>query len=136
MLTPNTMASEASNLGHISLIGLKFLRSTLGKRQDVKGQDHIFLAAIVAEMHLLPVIVEQGKSGARSPAFKVVCDTFTFCCAPSGATKPTASAANTSAVPNLCEACDYPPRLVSFPEVCSIRCERLPCKFLVASGVL
>src|SRR5713101_7327429 len=48
-------------LGHISLIGLKFLRSTLGKRQNVESQNHIFLAAVIAELHLLPVIVEQSE---------------------------------------------------------------------------
>src|SRR3984893_687937 len=46
-------------LGHISLIGLKFFRSTLGKGKNVKGEDDVFLAAVITEVDLLPMIVEQ-----------------------------------------------------------------------------
>src|SRR5712664_376308 len=48
-------------LGHISLIGLKFFRSTFGEGENVEGQDDIFSAAVVAKMHLLPLVVEQRK---------------------------------------------------------------------------
>src|SRR6266852_1284411 len=52
-------------LGHISLIGLKFFRSTLGEGQNVKGQDDIFLAAIVTQVDLLPLVVEKRKVGSH-----------------------------------------------------------------------
>src|SRR6266446_3134632 len=48
-------------LGHISLIGLKFFRSTFGEGQDVKGQDDIFLTAILTQVDLLPLVVEKRK---------------------------------------------------------------------------
>src|ERR1700687_84477 len=48
-------------LGHISLIGLKFFCSTFGEGQNVKGQDDIFLAAVVTQVDLLPLVVEQRK---------------------------------------------------------------------------
>src|SRR4029077_6070283 len=49
--------------GQISLIGLKFLCSTFGKRQNVEGEDDVFLAAIIAQLHLLPLIAEQREIG-------------------------------------------------------------------------
>ena len=48
-------------LGHISLIGLQFLRSTTGKRQNVEGQDDVFLSAKITELHRLPVIRQQSE---------------------------------------------------------------------------
>lgn len=49
--------------GQISLIGLKFLRSTAGKCQDVEGKNDVFLAAIIAQLHLLPLVAEQREIG-------------------------------------------------------------------------
>jgi hypothetical protein len=45
-------------LGLISLIGLKFLRSTAGECQDVKCKHHIFLAAVVAQLYGLPLVAQ------------------------------------------------------------------------------
>jgi len=43
-------------LGHISLIGLEFFRSTTRECQHVKGENDILLPAKVAQLHLLPFI--------------------------------------------------------------------------------
>jgi len=42
-------------LGDISLIRLQLLRSTTGEGQDVKGQHHVFLPQIIAELYILPI---------------------------------------------------------------------------------
>jgi hypothetical protein len=50
-------------LGHISLIGLKFLRSTLGEGEDIKGENDVFLPAIIAKANRIPVIIQERKIG-------------------------------------------------------------------------
>src|SRR4029077_262727 len=51
--------------GQISLIGLKFFRSTAGKCQDVEGENDVFLASIIAQLHLLPLVAEEREIGRR-----------------------------------------------------------------------
>lgn len=47
--------------GDSSLDRLKLFRSTAGKCQDVDGEKDVPLAAIVAELHTLPLIAKQGE---------------------------------------------------------------------------
>jgi len=61
-------------LGHISLIGLKFFRSTFGEGQNVKGQDDIFLTAILTQVDLLPLVVEKRKVRSHVAAFSECAD--------------------------------------------------------------
>jgi len=48
-------------LGLISLIGLEFLRSATGESQDVEGEDDVFLATEIAQLHRLPLIAKQSE---------------------------------------------------------------------------
>jgi hypothetical protein len=65
--------------GHISLICLKFLRSTTGESEDVESEYDIFLAAVVGEVNLFPVIVEQGEVWGHVAGFQIgVIDLFVF----------------------------------------------------------
>jgi hypothetical protein len=47
--------------GDSSLDRLKLLRSTVGESQDVNGEEHVFLAAVLAELYAFPLIAEQGE---------------------------------------------------------------------------
>jgi hypothetical protein len=58
-------------LGQISLIGLKFFRSTTGECQHVKRENHVLFPAIVAQFHWLPIICEQRKIRRRIAHFQV-----------------------------------------------------------------
>ena len=56
----NAVNTDSENLGFcslefgdISLIRLKFFRSTAGECQHIEGQHHVFLAAEIAQLHLL-----------------------------------------------------------------------------------
>jgi len=46
-------------LGHISLIGLQFFRSTTGERQNVESENDIFLAPEIAQLNLFPFIAQK-----------------------------------------------------------------------------
>jgi hypothetical protein len=48
-------------LGLISLIGLKFFRSTTGEGQDVEGEDDVFLAAEIAQLDGFPLVAEKRE---------------------------------------------------------------------------
>jgi len=66
-------------LGLISLIGLEFFRSTFGERQHIEGEDHVFLPAIIRQMHGVPFVVEQCKVGCGIPDLeRRVSDFFLF----------------------------------------------------------
>ncbi|MGD0697496.1 MAG: hypothetical protein ABSB82_21965 [Terriglobia bacterium] len=63
-----TVYTHAKNLrtgflemGDISLIRLELLRSTSGKSEDVKRQHQILLPQIIAQLHGLPIGVEQRE---------------------------------------------------------------------------
>jgi hypothetical protein len=47
--------------GDSSLDRLKLFRSTAGEGQDVDGEKNILLAAIVAELHALPLVAKQSE---------------------------------------------------------------------------
>lgn len=48
-------------LGEISLISLEFLRSTLGKCENVKCKNYGLFPAVLAELHRVPVVVQQRE---------------------------------------------------------------------------
>jgi len=50
--------------GDSSLDRLQLLRSTAGESQDVDGEENVFLATIVAELHGLPLIAKQCEIGS------------------------------------------------------------------------
>jgi hypothetical protein len=49
--------------GQINLIGLKFLGSTLGEGEDIKGENDVLLPAKIAEANRIPVIIQERKIG-------------------------------------------------------------------------
>ena len=86
MLIPRTTVSTCFELGQISLIGLEFLRSTAGKCQDVEGEDDVFLAAIIAQLHLLPFVAEKREIRRNVAHLQVVLATASSCrCGVAGA---------------------------------------------------
>ena len=58
---PEHLCAVIFELGDISLIRLELLRSTAGKGEHVERQHHVLLARKIAELHLLAVLVGQGK---------------------------------------------------------------------------
>jgi hypothetical protein len=48
-------------LGLISLIGLKFFRSTTGEGQDVEGENDVFLAAEITQLDGFPLVAEKRE---------------------------------------------------------------------------
>ena len=62
--------SVDSTGGDSSLDRLKLFRSTLGEGQDVHGEEDVFLAAVVAEFHGLPLIAEKSEIGSGVAHFQ------------------------------------------------------------------